>query len=432
MPVMEQKAAANAIPMNRGKVVSNHDGTIKFETPEGSGQGVFIVEIDSGIPRKPPGEAFIRVSYILTSGAIYGQVFGQSFSGKLSAASIDEHGCGELWINIKEDLPAGSVLMIGSLQPDTKGTISGLRWITKTSLRARWRRWRKSLNVLVLRCYYCLNRSSLPPASYYLNFVRTTSPFGRPIYTAMPGPDAALKVLADGTRDFSDYNEHNFVTGEPRYENFDYFQGRVRKEDMGCAALYAFGVKSFAKAQRVFPETNFQDQVRAVMRSSRRSPRYIADVGCGLGSLSALLLACGVRVDAIDAGPMPQKTIRETIKNFTGQSVESFGQKFCFHGTTLARYMESLFLTTAFPDTFIFVESIEHIPKDEFLAAIKVMRDHRGCRLIVTSAVDFHPIYPDGTGWNHVTLVDDKYYDEIASQARRTVLRAGSHLVVEF
>src|SRR5262249_59052119 len=99
---------------------------------------------------------------------------------------------------------------------------------------------------------------------------------------------------------------------------------------------------------------------------------------------------------------------------------------------TLAQYMEQLMNSSDYPDTFCMIESIEHIPEDETMAAVHQMRARGNCMLIVTNAIDAHPLYPDGTGWNHITLVDDRYYERLSKVARRTVLQSGSHLVLEF
>ena len=289
-----------------------------------------------------------------------------------------------------------------------------------------------------LGLYYAINRSASPPPAYYLNFLRTSSPVARPVLSWPfgrrydPYSKVELKVCLDGSRDFSDYNEENFLSGDTRYENYDYRNGKVRKEDMGCAALYAFGIESFREAQKLFPETCFEDQVKAVLSNTARKPSHIAEIGCGLGSLTALLVACGVKIDAIDPGSAAQARLAETITTFTKAPLSTFEQQFRFFPTTLGGYMEAVQNYSPLPDTFIFVESIEHIPKEEVLAAVKVMRQIPNCLLIIANAVDFHPIWPDGTGWDHITLVDDNYYDEIAAQGNRTIVRAGSHLVVQF
>ncbi len=289
--------------------------------------------------------------------------------------------------------------------------------------------WLSLVNAL-MRVYFFLNRSAKPPPSYYLQFVRSRNPVGRP--GKVVGPDVPLKRTADGKRDFSGYDFSNFLEGSPRFENIDYLAGRVRKEDMGSAALYAFGVTSFRRAQKLFPESSFRDQVNAILGNAKRHPGYIADIGCGLGSLSALFVACDIKVDAVDPSPIAEEMVEDTVANFTGETASQISSKFRFLNLSIGEYFEELVRQSSFPDTFVLVEAIEHIPRDEMFDAVDVMRRRKNCLLIVTNAIDFHPILPDGTGWNHVTRVDDDYYEQLSAKASRQVLAQGSHLVLEF
>jgi SAM-dependent methyltransferase len=281
---------------------------------------------------------------------------------------------------------------------------------------------------LVKCIYYAISRAT-PPPSYYLRYVRTSNPVARP--GRVSGTKVSLRTNPDGSRDFSLYNEQNFLD-VPRFENFDYLHGRVRKEDMGCAALYAFGITSFKEAQRIFPETTFEDQVSAVLGVAARHPKYVADIGCGLGSLAALLIATGVRVDAVDPSPVSREKVYETVTKFNRKSLGDLNGQFRFFSLQAGEYMEAVANAASFPDTFIFVESVEHIPDLEMVRFVEVLRTRGNCSLIITSAVDFHPITPDGTGWNHITLIDDVYYERLSGLAKKRILRAGSHLVLKF
>ena len=292
---------------------------------------------------------------------------------------------------------------------------------------------RTKLQYLFQRFYYALNKQAIPPPSYYLQFVRTSTSIGRPGKNLICRK-AVVKTKKDGSRDYSHYDAMHFLD-YPRYENYDYLHGRVRKEDMGSAALYACGVNTFQKAQQIFPETTFSDQVKALIRSSQiyqRQPHYAADIGCGLGSLTALLLACRYKVDAVDPAPIAQQKLFQTIRKFTKKSIRTYKENFVFYSLELHNYMDKIKNSPYFPDTFFLVETIEHIPKQEILYAVKIMKKRGGCRLIITNAIDYHPTYPDGTGWNHITLIDDAYYAELSLLASKKILQAGSHLVLEF
>lgn len=78
--------------------------------------------------------------------------------------------------------------------------------------------------------------------------------------------------------------------------------------------------------------------------------------------------------------------------------------------------------------TVIFCESIEHIPLEETLAVAEAMR--QGSRLVAVNWPDYHPLLPDGSGWDHITAIDDDLYDRL-SAGRTVVIRRGSHLVLD-
>lgn len=132
-----------------------------------------------------------------------------------------------------------------------------------------------------------------------------------------------------------------------------------------------------------------------------RNPGVITSIGCGEGVLEAFLEQLGHHVIGVDPSPGAQ-----------------------------ALYRGSLLLDT-YPGndgTVIFCESIEHLPHDVFDDIW--FRIPAGTRIIVTNWESFHPIHPDGTGWDHVAHIDDALYDRL-SEGHRVVKRRGSHLVLE-
>ena len=86
-------------------------------------------------------------------------------------------------------------------------------------------------------------------------------------------------------------------------------------------------------------------------------------------------------------------------------------------------------------DTFIFCESLEHIPKKEMAAAFEIIKDMLTATsglLVITNWIHFHPIESVDMSWNHMTTIDDATYDLLASHAKSTAFRRGSHLVLRF
>ena len=88
------------------------------------------------------------------------------------------------------------------------------------------------------------------------------------------------------------------------------------------------------------------------------------------------------------------------------------------------------------PDTVIFCESAEHIPRKELFTAFEIIKDMLTVTsglMIIVNWIDFHPIQKNGNAdWNHITTIDDVVYDWLATQAKSVVFRQGSHLVLQF
>lgn len=135
-------------------------------------------------------------------------------------------------------------------------------------------------------------------------------------------------------------------------------------------------------------------------RTVARNPGLIVSMGCGQGLLEKKLEDMGYKVIGVDP---------------------NFGD--IYQGSTRVEKYEGLDA-----DTLMFVESIEHIPKDEILRVVRSLRS--GARVIVTNFPDFHPIDVDNTGWDHITRIDDDFYNELLD-GREPVVRRGSHLVFD-
>ena len=315
---------------------------------------------------------------------------------------------------------------------------------SETSTKCARRGWRRVVRgfLSLLQDIYCVVRKRgyvlwhyiilhKRKPSFYAQFVRSTNPFPRP--KSHYGISLRIKKH-NRARDYSRYDEKNFFD-VIRYENFDYYHERVRKEDMGCAALYAFGIRSFQKAQELFPETIFDDQVACIKNLCSdvpERPLYVADIGCGLGALTALMLACGARVDAVDPSPFVKTQIEDIITRFTREPMPTYEAYYRYYAMNLESYMSTLIKGNSFPDVFFLVEAIEHIPRKEVFSAIDIMRKKGNCKLIITNVVDLFPIWPDGTGWNHISFVDEAYYDRLSRCAKKEIMRSGSHLVLQF
>lgn len=132
-----------------------------------------------------------------------------------------------------------------------------------------------------------------------------------------------------------------------------------------------------------------------------RDPGVIYSIGAGEGNLEARLEKMGCKVYGVDPAPGAKELYKGNI--------------------LLGEYPGG-------GDTIIFCESIEHLYPYQFKQIWAKIP--KGARVIVVNWLDFHPIEPDNTGYDHVTLIDDEYFDKI-SQGQRVILRYKSHLVLE-
>lgn len=240
------------------------------------------------------------------------------------------------------------------------------------------------------------------------------------------------------TQDFSRYDSAYYTRNiaESRWAG----RGMLRPDQ--CAAVgYLYGIFDLARIHeiagcprgshkvcdppdevKVAREQVLDLQLAAMCDASRRRPYDAFDGpifsgGCGLGKMEFALAQCSEVVTGCDPSP-------HALRTWPTSGPESL----LLVPDTLA---EAAAVALPAPDVFMLVEAIEHIPGAEFWAVFDRFLERGLRRLIVTNWRDKHPIVPDGSGWDHITRVDDALYDEIA--ARGTVrVRNGSHLVVDF
>jgi len=201
---------------------------------------------------------------------------------------------------------------------------------------------------------------------------------------------------------------------------------------MFAAMCYAYGYDNFRLVEQAFGESaeTYREQVSNIKRRQTREPQLIVDMGAGRGELAAAFIYDGVPCYAVDPAPGAAKIIPETLEKWAN----SPRSRYFIHKSLLEGLKELL----SFPflvDTVILCEVIEHVREDEFDEATplleQLLSEARGL-LIVTNWVDFHPIPTDGGGWDHIRVVDDGVYDDLASRARKTIFRRGAHLILQY
>lgn len=214
----------------------------------------------------------------------------------------------------------------------------------------------------------------------------------------------------------------------------------IRPGDMGACLCYAYGLTDYSQVRAILgiPEdnphylpdnTDFRQQLAEIKKHARRKPKLVVSIGTGRGEIDLAFLLDGVKCVGIDPSPAAERIYRDTMIKWGGGIDYEF--------LNLGAYQGMLELRKAgvIPDTVIFCESIEHIPKREFAKTMNLIRwmltQTKGL-LIIANWIDFHPIRPDKSGWDHIHPIDDTLYDNICRQAKRVIFRKGSHLVIQF
>lgn len=219
----------------------------------------------------------------------------------------------------------------------------------------------------------------------------------------------------------------------PRNKEIKTFLAGTLRSDQVAALAYAFAVPNFvpdpkARDLPIVPN-QWRKQCDAILDRGTRCPNLVLDVGCGRGEMLVALTYMQVSCIGLDPTPGAAQLVPKTFKQWLG--ADSVGQR--FHPQSFYAGMCSHWHLDV--DTVLFVESVEHIPSREFDLAWPMVcstLSRTGGRCVFTNWVGFWPIKPDTTGYDHVSLVNDDFYDRLAKDARSTIFREGSHLVLQF
>ena len=236
------------------------------------------------------------------------------------------------------------------------------------------------------------------------------------------------------------YNRDHYLVGD-NAERRSYKLGIIRPGDMGAAIAYALGVKTYEDVMSIFGADTSQqywlpedisctEQAAQLVKHRARRPRLVVDVGCGRGEISALFTHIGTESIPIDPAEGAALLIGETFNQFYNLAPPPN-----FINKSVLPSLREIRKRGLMPDTFIFCESLEHIPRKEMAAAFEIIMDMLAATsglLIITNWIHYHPIESVDMSWNHMTTIDDTTYDLLASRAKSTVFRQGSHLVLQF
>lgn len=197
----------------------------------------------------------------------------------------------------------------------------------------------------------------------------------------------------------------------------------LRAEDQFSALCYAFGTMPDYSIDH-----GIDNQISYITNTKTRTPCSVLEIGPGRGEVSCTLSKMGIDVTPIDVATNIQNWFNRTGKHF-------FGDDF-----VPPRVIESNIKDVSIDfkkfDTILMVESIEHIPEDEFQSTWNsICKDFKGV-FCVTNLLCMHPI-PIGS-WGkdaerqHCRIIDDELYDSMSKMAQQTIYRNNSHLVLKF
>jgi len=190
-----------------------------------------------------------------------------------------------------------------------------------------------------------------------------------------------------------------------------------------CYALKNRHVEEMRQASGI----PFEQHLLKLSSGATRKPNLVVDLGAGRGEIIAFFTLLGIDVIGVDPSPGAQEIIPQTMKEWANTSDYKF--------YNLNSYLGMVEVAELDVDTIIMCESIEHIRPEEFNQAwgliCKTLTRTKGL-FIVANTLKKHPIPVDNSGYDHIRRIDDAVYDALAKDARSTVGRKGSHMVLQF
>lgn len=238
---------------------------------------------------------------------------------------------------------------------------------------------------------------------------------------------------------------------QPAMYGYEYFQkadgilswsaGNLKFGDALAAIGYAHGI-GWQRLVEYFPdifafEPNGRGeastpilpyQIDFIKKFATRKPKKVLEIGGGRGEVANVLGHLGIDVVSVEYGADAELWYNKTGKKYFGENHQAVKPivgdiKDVIHQLDLSEF-----------DTIMMVESLEHIPKENFDPVWdKIVAEFHGW-FIVTNWPDYHPIWigRDANEHEHCRAVDDNLYNEWVSQSRACLQRHGSHLVLEF
>jgi hypothetical protein len=197
-------------------------------------------------------------------------------------------------------------------------------------------------------------------------------------------------------------------------------------EDLTTAFKPVFDHNEHGRGESVH-HSMVQEQMDYLSKGPRK-PQRVLEIGGGRGEVAVVLKRMGVDVVSFEVGPEAVKWYQATGYHYFGPEFEPPVPVAKPIQTALAELDLSSF------DTILMVESLEHIPADEFEPVWQAIKSQFHGRFIAVNWPDYHPIWigRDAGPDEHCRLVDDALYDAWSAEAKAVYARRGSHIALDF
>lgn len=223
---------------------------------------------------------------------------------------------------------------------------------------------------------------------------------------------------------------HDIPTANKFYQdiyNFKYMKGPdtlgLKTSDSWPAFCYMHGIND---VPTIF---NIQEQIDYITKNRKNFPHQVIEIGSGRGELSAALASLDYLVDTIECNPSARHFHRATYRRFFDRYP---GNNYRLFQADLSGYLDHVPQRI---DDLLLVESIEHIDPSEwkkFYDSILPIMKISHTRLTITNQKHYWPLGFKGDAPEHIALIDDDFYDALASDARSVLYRDRSHICLEF
>ena len=206
--------------------------------------------------------------------------------------------------------------------------------------------------------------------------------------------------------------------------------GTLRWEDEWPAVCYAHGIYNVIPPSESHFFNDIHEQVHFLQANKKRIPKSILEIGSGRGEISCTMSHMGYPVTTVDVNDSIERFHRVYAQQWFGSETDDTHTLMI---SDLVAAQQHLDLSTV--DTIIMVESIEHIFADEwwkFYDFILPIMQQNHTQLNITNLKEFWPLGGRGDRAEHISLIDENFYDQLVEQSQAVLYRDRSHISLQY